>query len=160
MSVAMQRLLRTPRLPFGQLRPSVAIVPSCRTHYTWNVPKDTKRVKLDDGSTLIYRRNPVPQPTSEDELPPLLWEQPELQKLTQEQIFEARALRKEDPDRWTVSELAKKFNTYEGIIKSLVRAPPERAAWVEKKEQMHFDELPWRKKARLVNRQRRKALWW
>ncbi|KAI8800602.1 hypothetical protein BJ742DRAFT_780216 [Cladochytrium replicatum] len=82
--------------------------PLSASFYTWSIPKDTPRIQLEDGSTLIYRRN-EPAGNSEtggvDEslLPPRLRKSyPTRAWLSSEQTATMAKLRQEDPDTWTV----------------------------------------------------------
>jgi hypothetical protein len=71
-----------------------------RGFYTFNTPKDTPRIALEDGSLIIEKHKTVQiQP---DKLPPLLKQFKPSMELTKEQKIEARMLRKEDSDSWTV----------------------------------------------------------
>lgn len=137
-----------------------SILSTCRTFYTYKVPTDTPRTELDDGSILIHKKKPEVKITDEAFLPPKLhdWNfKPP--RLTKEQIAEARRLREEDPDRWTIPELAKQFGTVSQILRLFVGTPKERAEFVNRKHQERFDRLPYKRKIALVDRQRRKHLW-
>jgi hypothetical protein len=79
--------------------------------------------------------------------------------LTPTQINEARLLKQKDPDFWSCSRLAKKFNcTIEGMVAYVPGTNDERLS--RKAEyNRYFDNLPWTEKVRVVNRIRRRALW-
>ncbi|KAJ3030521.1 hypothetical protein HDV00_008860 [Rhizophlyctis rosea] len=131
-----------------------------RTFYTYKIPINAPRVELDDGSILIHK--PKPQTLLSDEalLPPLLydWAEPH-KRLTREQITEARRLREEDPDRWTVSELAQRYEIPPKVMKHWVTTPKERREFLQHKEQQKFDRSSTMKKVFLIERERRKSLW-
>ncbi|KAJ3214765.1 hypothetical protein HDU67_001210 [Dinochytrium kinnereticum] len=126
--------------------------------YTWHIPKDTKRIKLDDGSTLIFKRKEAPTPTVET-LPPRLREYPQRSILTKEQIAEARRLRNEDPDTWTIQQLARRYNTFPGFIMRIAPIPEHRRQFLAKQREDEFNRLTISKKMTLIDRMRRKALW-
>ncbi|KAJ3411946.1 NEDD8-activating enzyme E1 regulatory subunit [Chytridiales sp. JEL 0842] len=132
-----------------------------RSFYTWHLPKDSKRCKLDDGSLFIHRKlpNSTDQVSTESSLPPRLRSYPQRSKLTESQIQEARMLRQQDPDTWTVSELAKKYNTFPGFIMSIAPCPKGRKAYIEQQKREQFESLPLSKKVTMIDRARRKALW-
>ncbi|KAJ3109506.1 hypothetical protein HDU97_005163 [Phlyctochytrium planicorne] len=129
-----------------------------RSFYTWYTPKDTKRVRLDDGSTLIYKHKETPVPTPET-LPPRLREYRQRSILTKEQIAEARALRTEDPDRWTVQELARKYDTFPAFIMKIAPIPESRKQYLKRKQEDDFNKLSISKKQTIIDRLRRKSLW-
>ncbi|KND02122.1 uncharacterized protein SPPG_02616 [Spizellomyces punctatus DAOM BR117] len=131
----------------------------CRSFYTWNIPTDTPRVVLDDGSTLIHRHAAPVKPSSEKDLPPRLRTYPKRSWLTQQQIEEARTLRQEDPDTWTVQELARKYNSYPGFIMRIAPCPKDRKDMLKKQAETEFENLPLGKKKTRIDRIRRKALW-
>ncbi|KAJ3050679.1 hypothetical protein HK097_008332 [Rhizophlyctis rosea] len=151
-----------------KIAPSVKISPkptipnrttSRTSYYTFNVPSDTPRTELDDGSILIARHKPTTI-LPESYLPPRLDRYAEsIPPLTKEQKEEIRRLRTEDPDRWTVSELAKEFETLPLYVVRCCAAPRERIEFVQKKDQERFDELPFRRKLTHIQRLRRRALW-
>jgi hypothetical protein len=131
--------------------------------YSKDIPKDTPRIKLDDGSHLIYRQSIVtPQPETEADLPPLVHKPKKSTDriyLSFSEIAEARALRNNDPDRWTVGKLAKRFSCTNETIQMYAPAPKIRKEAVQDEKNRLFDNSPWIKKVRLINRMRRRALW-
>ncbi|KAJ3311180.1 NEDD8-activating enzyme E1 regulatory subunit [Blyttiomyces sp. JEL0837] len=123
-----------------------------RSFYTWHIPKAAPRTKLDDGSVLIDIRKPFDTITKESELPPRLRTYPKRSWLSPEQIAEARQLRTEDPDTWTVQALARKYNTFPGFIMRIADCPPERKEMLQRQRQESFDRLPISKKVTLIDR--------
>jgi hypothetical protein len=71
-----------------------------RGFYTFNTPKDTPRIALEDGSLIIEKHKLIK--IDADNLPPLLKKFNPSIPLTKEQKIEAKRLRKEDSDSWTV----------------------------------------------------------
>ncbi|KAI8914016.1 mitochondrial ribosomal protein subunit L20-domain-containing protein [Powellomyces hirtus] len=154
-----------------------------RTFYTWNIPTTTPRVILSDGSTLIHRHNNVNSnnnsnnnknnnktPTSsststtatsdlEARLPPRLRPYRPRSVLTAEQIAELKSLRTEDPDTWTVVQLARKFDVAPTFVMRVAPPPKERVEVVKALERKRFEGLSIGKKMRAVDRIRRKATW-
>ncbi|KAI8838231.1 hypothetical protein BJ741DRAFT_601867 [Chytriomyces cf. hyalinus JEL632] len=137
-----------------------------RSFYTWNVPTDTARVTLDDGSILIRRtKEALPTHVEVDPvlaLPPRLRSFPKRTPLSPEQVAECIKLRTEDPDTWTVNALCKRYNTYPGRVLELTSRSmksSDRKQMLAAQEQKRFDALPISKKVTIVDRIRRKALW-
>ncbi|TPX55314.1 hypothetical protein PhCBS80983_g05408 [Powellomyces hirtus] len=146
-----------------------------RTFYTWNIPTTTPRVILSDGSTLIHRHNnynsnnnktPASSSTSttatsdlEARLPPRLRPYRPRSVLTAEQIAELKSLRSEDPDTWTVVQLARKFDVAPTFVMRVAPPPKERVEVVKALERKRFEGLSIGKKMRAVDRIRRKATW-
>ncbi|KAJ3064461.1 hypothetical protein HDU98_012138 [Podochytrium sp. JEL0797] len=136
-----------------------------RSFYTWNTPKNTPRVTLDDGSVLISR-NPAPlstqQPATTIALPPRIRAYPKRSPMSPQQEQECIQLRRENPDVWTVQTLCRKYNTYPGRILELTADVVKHSArkqMLASQEQARFDALPISKKVTIVDRIRRKALW-
>ncbi|ORY36172.1 hypothetical protein BCR33DRAFT_722273 [Rhizoclosmatium globosum] len=140
-----------------------------RSFYTWNTPKNTPRVTLDDGSVLISRQ-PLPISATASTsasaqtiaLPPRLRSYPKRSPMSPEQEAECRKLRAENPDVWTVQTLCRKYNTYPGRILELTAADARNSSrnqMLAKQEQARFENLPISKKVTIVDRIRRKALW-
>ena len=143
-----------------------------RSFYTWNIPKDTPRSKLDDGSTLIHRRHNLSPNVStantldsaasssltfdESKLPPRLRSWPDRSILSKDQIMEARNLRNSNPDVWTVSKLAKRYNTFPAFILKIAPFPPERKRLLQSLEEDTFNKLSISKKVTMIDRLRRK----
>ncbi|KAI8620136.1 hypothetical protein BC830DRAFT_1164794 [Chytriomyces sp. MP71] len=137
-----------------------------RSFYTWNVPTDTPRVTLDDGSVLISRaKAAVPVASSLPNaaaLPPRVRSFPARSKMTAEQEEECIRLRTEQPDVWTVSALCKRYNTYPGKVLELTAEAMKnspRKQMLANQEKKRFDSLPISKKVTIIDRYRRKALW-
>jgi len=130
-----------------------------RTHYTQNLPVDTPRLQLDDGSLFILRHSPPKTYSSYDSLPPRVRTFPKRTPMTPEQIQEARDLRLKDPETWTVRKLCKKYNTFPGMILKITECPKERKEELMKEKENWWKQLPVSKKKVIIDRQRRKALW-
>ncbi|KAJ3276564.1 30S ribosomal protein S11, chloroplastic [Terramyces sp. JEL0728] len=132
-----------------------------RTFYSFNLPKETKTLKLDDGSTLLYRmKETVKQEYDESKLPPRVHSYPQRDRLTPEQIREIQKLRAEDPDTNTVLQLSKKYNTFPAFILKITECPPERKKKLKLQQNIEFENLPDSRKKTLIDRMRRKALWY
>ncbi|KAJ3276549.1 30S ribosomal protein S11, chloroplastic [Terramyces sp. JEL0728] len=130
-----------------------------RTFYSFNLPKETKTLKLDDGSTLLYRmKETVKQEYDESKLPPRVHSYPQRDRLTPEQIREIQKLRAEDPDTNTVLQLSKKYNTFPAFILKITECPPERKKKLKLQQNIEFENLPDSRKKTLIDRMRRKAL--
>ncbi|KAI9363957.1 mitochondrial ribosomal protein subunit L20-domain-containing protein [Zopfochytrium polystomum] len=84
---------------------------------------------------------------------------PQRSILTEAQIHECRQLRESDPDTWTVSQLAKRYNTFPGFILSIAPCPAERKAFLREQREREFERLPISKKVTAIDRMRRKMLW-
>eukprot|EP00842_Homolaphlyctis_polyrhiza_P000942 jgi/Hompol1/1849/HPOL_005024-RA len=125
-----------------------------RSFYTFNVPTDTPRIQLDDGSKLVFLQRLEPA-----QLPPRVRTFPERAMLSSEQINRMRELRESDPDSWTVLRLAREFNTFPGFVMMVTRCPKERVDFLLEKAQQDFDAISISKKLRAINRLRRKELW-
>ncbi|KAJ3324054.1 hypothetical protein HDV06_000595 [Boothiomyces sp. JEL0866] len=123
-----------------------------RSFYSFNLPKDTKALKLDDGSTLIYRiKESVKQEFDESKLPPRVHNYPKRDKLTAEQIKEIQRLRAEDPDTNTVLQLSKKYNTFPAFILKHTECPPERKQKLKLQETLTFETLSATRKKTLID---------
>ncbi|TPX53118.1 hypothetical protein SeMB42_g00981 [Synchytrium endobioticum] len=148
-------------------------ISTIRTFYTYNVPKETPRLTLDDGSTLIYRKQPsakvaIPDTSASNStatisapsiLPPPLRHEQAYPKLTESQIQHIQELRTSDPDLWTVKTLAKEFNTYPSMIMRIVRVPDDRREYLVSEMDKWWYRLPLYKKKTVLDRMRRKAHW-
>lgn len=145
-----------------------------RTHHSANVPTDTPRIQLDDGSVFIHRFHPEsdlplnstqlpPQINKNQVIPEKLSESPsgasEHLKATQDMVEEMRRLRHQDPDYYTVSVLAKKFNVSKLFVLNAVPAPKERKAKVQRDDERYWESLSVVKKVRVLNRIKRKEMW-
>ncbi|KAI8838405.1 hypothetical protein BC829DRAFT_447409 [Chytridium lagenaria] len=91
--------------------------------------------------------------------PPRLREHPKRSIMSKEQIEEARRLRTEDPDTWTVQQLARKYNTFPAFILRIAPMPQQRREFLERQKEDSFNKLSISKKQTLIDRMRRKALW-
>ncbi|KAI9199873.1 uncharacterized protein BJ171DRAFT_517233 [Polychytrium aggregatum] len=137
-----------------------------RSFYSWNIPTNTPRVALDDGSLLIHRKAPTPTPVqvfrSESQLPPLARpnkvERPH-RALTPAEVREAQTLRHNDPDSWCVEYLAERYNTSAEEIMEKVKAPKIRKEFLVEREVEQFERLGISKKKAIIERIRRKSLW-
>ncbi|KAJ1557604.1 hypothetical protein HK405_015603 [Cladochytrium tenue] len=79
--------------------------------------------------------------------------------LTPAQLQEMRTLREQDPDRWTVARLARRYDTLPGLVLAAAPCPAERSRWLRQARTDEFDRLSLSKKATLIDRARRRALW-
>jgi hypothetical protein len=137
-------------------------------HYSRDIPANTPRHELDDGSLFIHRIMPAGTNAdgSETSLPPALvgrWEKkfPHDTRLAREQVQEMKDLRQSDPDTWTVMALAKKFQVPPTVVMQLAGLHPlsERRVKVQQEEDDRFSRLRLTKKVTIVDRIRRKAKW-
>jgi len=139
---------------------------------------------LSDDLTFIYRPPPTaPTPFSYETAPasPLLQAQtsapkndtllpppmrtltPEAPRMAQEAIAQMRALRAEDPKKWTRSVLAKRFNCTSSFVQTVapLKAADRKAASSSREEQHQTFRDKWGEK-RAFNqevRRRRRELW-
>lgn len=127
-----------------------------RQFHTFPVPADTPRYTLKDGSLLILKTK-EPAPTVA--LPPLLRPRKDFAKLDKNTREHIITLRNSSPMLWTVRRLAKKFQTHESIIMSLVQCPKERWDELQSEIDQEFNALTPHKKRVIIDRMRRKALW-
>ena len=121
-----------------------------RLFYTANLPKHTPRITLSDGSVLISKHE-VPVQRTLANLPPRIHNS-KAAPLNVDQIKEIRQLRAKDADSWTVSALARRFNTSPVNILAISRTSAERVDLLAKKEALAFDAAPLRQKVKYVNR--------
>lgn len=110
---------------------------------------------LKDGSVLYQQK--LPEPATD--LPPRVREFKPRQKLSATQIEEMKTLRLQDPDIYTVKQLAKKYNVLPSFVLKHTICPEERKLKLQKEEALKFEQLPISKKVRAIDRIRRKALW-
>jgi CBS domain containing-hemolysin-like protein len=75
------------------------------------------------------------------------------------QVEEIKLKRHSDPDRFTVLQLAKEYNTFPGFIMRHTQCPPERKEKLLKEAEYSFEKLSLSKKKVIIDRLRRKALW-
>ncbi|KAI9016955.1 mitochondrial ribosomal protein subunit L20-domain-containing protein [Gaertneriomyces semiglobifer] len=133
-----------------------------RSFYSFNTPTDTPRIQLDDGSKLIFRRaeNQAAKKTTESaRLPPLLKKLQPTVTLTPEKEDKIRTLRTEDPDTWTVQQLARKFNVHATTIMRIVKCPQDRREMLKQEQDRQWEALaPGQKKVK-IDRMMRKAMW-
>jgi hypothetical protein len=125
-----------------------------RSFYSVNIPKGN-RITLSDGSKVLI---PVAQQLAE-RLPPRVRTYPPRATLTNEQVKEIQLKRQSDPDRFTVLQLAKEYNTFPGFIMRLTRCPQQRKEKLLKEAEDLFERLTLSKKKATIDRLRRKALW-
>lgn len=116
-------------------------------------------IKLEDGSRLISKVFSGETVASEELLPPRVRNYPKRSILSKEQIKEMKDMRRQDPDRFTVLQLAKKFNTFPGFVLKHTQISPERKEKLELEEMVRFENLKLSDKKRMIDRMRRKALW-
>ncbi|KAI1316431.1 hypothetical protein EDD11_009994 [Mortierella claussenii] len=103
-------------------------------------------------------------PLTHPDLPPALnakkaSARPEFATLTPEQIIEMRALRLENPTKYTRSYLAKKYNVSDMFVKCFVPASKEVQIARIKAQQRSFDSKGWKAQEIIVQRQKRRELW-
>ncbi|KAG0053897.1 hypothetical protein BGZ89_002786 [Linnemannia elongata] len=84
---------------------------------------------------------------------------PEFAKLSDEQIAEMRALRLENPAKYTRSYLAKKYNVSDMFVKCYVPASKEVQIARIKAQQRSFDRKGWKAQEIVIQRQKRRELW-
>ena len=128
-----------------------------RRFHTFPVPINTPRLTLKDGSVLILKES-IQEPDRKS-LPPPLFKRKEFPPLDQDKISQIMSLRSSTPDLWTVKRLAKKFNTHETRIMSIVQCPPERLSRLQSEIDEEFNALSPHKKRVIIDRMRRRALW-
>ncbi|KAH6564510.1 hypothetical protein BASA50_001475 [Batrachochytrium salamandrivorans] len=163
-------------------RPIITYSPK-RSFYTYNTPKDTRCIVLEDGSRLIFlKKTPSPAQTAlqqqqqllitkaadaggelpseiEASLPPRIRTFKPAAKLTSEQISKMQQLRASDPDTWTVQRLVEEFDSHPVFVMSVTKCPEDRFRMLQKTEQERFDNLPISAKISAINRLRKKDLW-
>ncbi|KAG0347283.1 hypothetical protein BGZ54_004950, partial [Gamsiella multidivaricata] len=102
-------------------------------------------------------------PVSHPDLPPALnahkAPRPEFANLTPEQIAEMRALRLENPTKYTRSYLAKKYNVSDMFVKCYIPASKEVQVSRIKAQQRSFESKGWKAQEIVVQRQKRRELW-
>lgn len=113
-----------------------------------------KQYQLEDGSRLFLQQKPIV-----NELPPRVHTYSPKAKLSPTQIAEIKEKRTNDPDTFTVLQLAKEYNTFPGMIMRIAQCPSERKAKLEAQALKEFESLSLSKKKRAIDRIRRKALW-
>ncbi|KAF9103381.1 hypothetical protein BGX29_003423 [Mortierella sp. GBA35] len=84
---------------------------------------------------------------------------PEFAKLSEEQIAEMKALRLENPAKYTRSYLAKKYNVSDMFVKCYVPASKQVQVARIKAQQRSFDKKGWKAQEIVVQRQKRRELW-
>jgi hypothetical protein len=126
-----------------------------RNFYTFTPTIPKPDFKLEDGTCIFIKK----KPQISENLPPRLREYPPRAKLSAEQIKEIQSKRQSDPDRFTVSQLAKEYNSFPGFIMRITQCPPERKAKLESKANEEFASFSISKKKAIIDRLRRKALW-
>ncbi|KAF9348846.1 hypothetical protein BGX34_002207 [Mortierella sp. NVP85] len=84
---------------------------------------------------------------------------PQFATLTEEQIAEMRALRLENPAKYTRSYLAKKYNVSDLFVKCYIPASKEVQIARIKAQQRSFDKKGWKAQEIIVQRQKRRELW-
>ncbi|KAI9016030.1 hypothetical protein DFJ74DRAFT_679232 [Hyaloraphidium curvatum] len=132
-------------------------------HYSRDIPPNTPRHELDDGSLFIHR-NPAPAPLAE--LPPPLptrWGRrfSYTKRLSREEVDKMRQMRLEDAVSWTATKLAKKFDVPPTVVMQLAplgREHPQRKAHVTRQDRA-FEHASMVRKATILDRIRRKAKW-
>ncbi|KAI8345842.1 mitochondrial ribosomal protein subunit L20-domain-containing protein [Mortierella sp. GBAus27b] len=154
-----------------------------------NIQTETNSSALQDGSLFIRRptagptnsilssQNPSPAsvssrlqgsttstPLNHPDLPPALnahkaATRPQFDTLTPEQIEEMRALRLENPIKYTRSYLAKKYNVSDMFVKCYVPTSKEIQIARIKAQKRSFDSKGWKAQEIVVQRQKRRELW-
>lgn len=84
---------------------------------------------------------------------------PEFAKLSEEQIAEMRALRLENPAKYTRSYLAKKYNVSDIFVKCYIPASKGVQVARIKAQQRSFDKKGWKGQEIIAQRQKRRELW-
>ncbi|KAF9910011.1 hypothetical protein EC991_007630 [Linnemannia zychae] len=121
----------------------------------------------------VSSRTGASTPLSHPDLPPALRtpatgttgkkalseQRPEFAKLSEEQIAEMKALRLENPAKYTRSYLAKKYNVSDMFVKCYIPASKEVQVARIKAQQRSFDKKGWRAHEIVDQRQKRRALW-
>ncbi|KAG0045607.1 hypothetical protein BGZ83_009208 [Gryganskiella cystojenkinii] len=99
---------------------------------------------------------------SHPDLPPALKSsstRPEFTKLTSETIEEMKALRAENPAKYTRSYLAKKYNVSDLFVKCFIPASKEVQIARLRSQQKKFESKGWKAQEIIVQRQKRRELW-
>ncbi|KAG0380477.1 MAG: mitochondrial ribosomal protein subunit L20-domain-containing protein [Linnemannia gamsii] len=86
-------------------------------------------------------------------------DRPEFAKLSEEQIAEMKALRLENPAKYTRSYLAKKYNVSDMFVKCYIPASKEVQVARIKAQQRSFDKKGWKAQEIVVQRQKRREIW-
>ncbi|KAG0262741.1 hypothetical protein BGZ95_003964 [Linnemannia exigua] len=120
----------------------------------------------------VSSRTSTPTPLSHPDLPPALRTsatgttgkksalgRPEFAKLSEEQIAEMKALRLENPAKYTRSYLAKKYNVSDMFVKCYIPASKEAQVARIKAQQRSFDKKGWKAQEIVVQRQKRREIW-
>ena len=148
--------------------------------YSVDVPEDTPREELPDGSVLIHRHHasmaakttelsqlleesssspPSPPSPSPLSLPPKLTDKPHKSYLTRSQITEIRTLRAQDTAKWTVSALSRKYNIAPLFVARISKTSDERKEQLARETEDQWKQWGVPKKAWRLERLRRRELW-
>ncbi|KAF9928309.1 hypothetical protein FBU30_002483 [Linnemannia zychae] len=117
----------------------------------------------------VSSRTGLPTPLSHPDLPPALRTpatgtpsakaKPEFAKLSEEQIAEMKALRQENPTKYTRSYLAKMFNVSDMFVKCYIPASKEVQIARIKSQKRAFEKKGWKAQEIAIQRQKRRELW-
>lgn len=119
-------------------------------------------IRLNDGSVFVSRIPRPSKPITEDMLPPLInvsKPKPPVEKISKETVKEMQRLRDSDPVKWSVANLAKKFNTSTYFLNLKLTTPLSRQVELEAQAEKDWQNSDYRRRLAIINRQRRKDLW-
>ncbi|KAJ2502268.1 hypothetical protein GGH96_001203 [Coemansia sp. RSA 1972] len=142
------QLLQTVRMSSAQARNSLGT----NVHFT---------EKLDDGSIFVSRV-PKELPTiTEADLPPPIrkYKSADIKQLPAETRRAVQDLRADDPQHWTVSRLAKKFDVPPRAVLKLAQCPEWRRQEIQLQADKEWENLGYKKRLIRINRLRRRLLW-
>nr|CAG8465493.1 9946_t:CDS:1 [Entrophospora candida] len=175
--------------PFFTSLSSSKIITTCQRHYSARKPVKQvelsapvyEEIKLDDGSVFVSRAPPSPIPLllpseqpqqnlqtnddnkniiTMDKLPPPLKKiQKKKYHLTDTDINSIKELRQKDPDKWTRSKLAKKFNCSQMYIGIVAPTTEERKARLKEQLMEQYSKMGYKKKFIKEERLRRRDMW-
>ncbi|KAJ9088700.1 hypothetical protein DSO57_1020610 [Entomophthora muscae] len=117
---------------------------------------------LEDGSKFISRVPETPVKVSVDQLPPPIRPirvMPPITILSPEQIDEIKRLRLEEPRKWTVSAISKKYNVTCRFVHQYTSPPEEIRLEREKEQDLKWESMGFKRQLIHINRLRRRANW-
>jgi hypothetical protein len=143
---------------------------SLRSFYTYLPATTTTRAPclvLADGSTLTARPHSLAAhlPTlpaaalDESRLPPRVHSPGARDALTPAEIGEATTLRRTDPQRWSVKELAAKFGVDREYVKLRIPVSREYREALSEQRDGEFEGMHWIQKRRVLTRMRKRMAW-
>lgn len=117
---------------------------------------------LEDGSKFISRVPETPVRVAVDQLPPPIRPVKAMSpasRLSAEQIDEMKTLRLQDPRKWTVTALSKKYNVTCRFVHEYSSPPEEIRLEREKLSDLKWESMGFKRQLIHINRLRRRASW-